>query len=344
VPDQFIIKNLGNSGYVVSNDGSACTSAPSVPLENCRILAAGGSTCAECLPGYEASRNNDACTDPGATTCLLNCAAGWWNDHQGSTDALLQRCVSDNCAVAEDADRTQCTQCWVKSDMDVYATWGGRGSYTPAEILAAADPPFHFSSQACQIQCQTGFWSNWGTGAPLIAAINSTLDQRCTSNNCKTMDSSQDPKWCLSCWEELDVNPYGSWFGKGSYLPAETEGRDTAAPFLLDPVTHTCGLQCATGYWTNKGTDYINTTDWQWHQRCTSDNCKTFDTAKSPKWCLTCWIESDIDPYGSWLGKGSYLPTETVARDTSVPFLLDSATGICGLQCAATYWTNKGTD
>jgi hypothetical protein len=46
-----------------------------------------------------------------------------------------------------------------------------------------------------------------------------------------------------------------------------------------------CTLQCASHHWANLGTALIAGTDPHLDQRCTSDNCKTFDTAQNPKLC-----------------------------------------------------------
>ena len=68
---------------------------------------------------------------------------------------------------------------------------------------------------------------------------------------------------------------YSGWLGKGSYTDAEVSGRNVETPFELE--SDVCLLKCVPGYWENYGTGLISATDPARDQRCTSDNCKTFD-------------------------------------------------------------------
>jgi hypothetical protein len=135
----------------------------------------------------------------------------------------------------------------------------------------------------CTLQCATSYWANLGTA--LIASTDPHLDQRCSSDNCKTFDAGQNPKYCLTCWTQADMATYSTWLGKQTYAETEVAGRVLAQPFNLE--NNTCLLTCTTGYWANWGTGghLIDSTDPAWDQRCTSDNCKQFDVAQSAKYC-----------------------------------------------------------
>jgi hypothetical protein len=81
--------------------------------------------------------------------------------------------------------------------MAVYSAWLGKQTYTETEVtgrLIAA--PYRLESHTCLLTCDTGYWANWGTAADLISAANPELDQRCSSDNCKTFDVTQHAKHC----------------------------------------------------------------------------------------------------------------------------------------------------
>ena len=124
----------------------------------------------------------------------------------------------------------------------------------------------------CTLQCATSYWANLTTA--LIANTDPHLDQRCTSDNCKTFDTAISPKHCMTCWTQADIATYSTWLGKQTYAETEVTGRLEALPFKLE--NNICLLTCATGYWANWGTGdhLIHSTDPAWDQRCSSDNCK----------------------------------------------------------------------
>jgi hypothetical protein len=76
--------------------------------------------------------------------CGLQCKLGFWSNwksaYNSASDALDQRCTSDNCkdwdyTSANSSDHAKkCTMCWDKLDMADYTKWDGRGSYTEQEI------------------------------------------------------------------------------------------------------------------------------------------------------------------------------------------------------------------
>jgi hypothetical protein len=277
--------------------------------------------------------------------CLLQCDTGYWQNYAtslvDSTDPTRdQRCSSDNC---KRFDNTQspahCTECWNTDDMATYNIWIGRGSYTETEVThRLLLEPFKLTSNICVLQCTAGSWSNYNkTG--LISAGDPARDQRCSSDNCKTFEVTQHAKHCKTCWTQADMATFSTWIGRGSNTEAEITGRYIDVPFLLE--NNQCTLQCATGHWANLGTALIANTDPHLHQRCSSDNCKTFDTAISPKHCKTCWTQADMAAYSSWLGRGSYTEHEVSGRVFALPFNLEN--NMCALQCDAGYWANLGT-
>ena len=110
--------------------------------------------------------------------------------------------------------------------MASYNTWLGKQTYAETEVtgrLAAA--PFTLESHTCLLTCDTGYWSNWGTGSALIDATDPELDQRCTSDNCRKFDVTQSAKHCTECWDTADMATYSAWIGRGSYTEAEVAGR-----------------------------------------------------------------------------------------------------------------------
>jgi hypothetical protein len=223
--------------------------------------------------------------------CVLQCRPDFWANKSSAWDAAAdvfdQRCTSTNCkswdyASNLDAHTSEvCTACWDTADMSTYASWDGRTSYTEQEVAGRLSPvPFYHdpTTKQCNLQCSTGYWSNSGSAYNTAADV---WDQRCTWDNCKHWDynSSVDAKSCSACWSNSDISTYSGWDARGSYRESEVSGRDLSLPFLHDD--NMCILQCAAGYWANWGTaaDLISATDPELDQRCTSDNCKTFDAA-----------------------------------------------------------------
>ena len=110
--------------------------------------------------------------------------------------------------------------------MASYNTWLGKQTYAETEVtgrLVAA--PYRLESHICLLTCETGYWSNWGTGSHLISATDPAWDQRCTSDNCKKFDVTQSAKHCTECWDTADMATYSNWIGRGSNHIAEVTGR-----------------------------------------------------------------------------------------------------------------------
>jgi hypothetical protein len=125
----------------------------------------------------------------------------------------------------------------------------------------------------CTLQCATSYWANLTTA--LIANTDPHLDQRCTSDNCKTFDPTQDPKHCKTCWTKDDaVTNYRSWPARLTYTSSEIAGILQDTPFVLDTSLHTCILQCKDGYYKPPYSDPLL-------QECLvcGDNCKTCQTS-----------------------------------------------------------------
>jgi hypothetical protein len=167
--------------------------------------------------------------------------------------------------------------------MAIYNTWIGRGSYTQHEVsgrLVAL--PYKLENNMCLLQCDTGYWQNYTTS--LVDSTDPTRDQRCSSDNCKRFDNSKSPAHCTECWDQPDMTTYSTWIGRGSYVKTEVTHRLLLEPFkLTDSI---CVLQCTAGSWSNfNKIDLISTGDPARDQRCTSDNCKTFNVAQDAKHC-----------------------------------------------------------
>jgi hypothetical protein len=170
--------------------------------------------------------------------------------------------------------------------MATYNTWIGRGSYTPHEVSGrVVAQPYKLENNMCALQCDAGYWANLATTDHLISPTDAPRDQRCAFDNCKKFDAAQSPKHCTECWDQPDMATYSLWLGKGSYLTTEISGRVLAQPFLLE--NNMCTLQCDTGYWSNLNSSsvLINMAEPAPDQRCSSDNCKTFDVTQQAKHC-----------------------------------------------------------
>lgn len=94
-------------------------------------------------------------------------------------------------------DAKSCNACWTHADISTFSTWDGRGSYLESEVAGRdSSESFRLETAQCILQCATGYWANWDTGSTLISAANPELDQRCTSDNCRTFDVTQQAKHC----------------------------------------------------------------------------------------------------------------------------------------------------
>jgi hypothetical protein len=56
---------------------------------------------------------------------------------------------------------------------------------------------------------------------------------------------------CESCWDasHLGAN-HSTWLARDHYKALETWGRNSP-PFLLNPFSYTCELQCKLDYWSD---------------------------------------------------------------------------------------------
>jgi hypothetical protein len=133
---------------------------------------------------------------------------------------------------------------------------------------------------------------------------------------------------CKSCWSKDDMSPYTDWDARQSYTEQAVWFRELDLPWVLNPSTSRCELQCRTGYWSNWESKQYPAAD-DYDQRCTSNNCKkwpwgTADSAKTGDTCDECWDHADITDYDNWDAKASY-PIETVRyRLASKPFNLNA--------------------
>jgi hypothetical protein len=150
--------------------------------------------------------------DSTARNCLLKCDTGYWSNWNTgpapTTDLHGQICIADNCGSwnTTSIEINECYNCWAKTDLDDYATWPGRGSYTQAAIAGRADPPFTHDlthNKACQLMCKQDYWSNWKSNAFPAFFPN---EQHCTFDNCRTWDPAKTSKACVECWTTADMN------------------------------------------------------------------------------------------------------------------------------------------
>jgi hypothetical protein len=241
-----------------------------------------------------------------------------------------------------------CTVCWKRSEMFPYNSWDARGSYFEQEVIGSfpAEPfILNPSTSQCELECDPKYWSNINSSFNTAA---DEYDQRCTSNNCKNWDyNANSPqktaKICTQCWYGSDIFPYRNWDGYKSYTEQEMIGFLKFLPFTHNYVTHQCELRCDPKYWSNWKSGVGQSAD-EYDQRCTSNNCKTWDysiSTATAKNCKTCWTEADIfTDYNSWDAKNSYLQQELVGRLQTEPFKLDPISKKCDLQCQTTYWSN----
>jgi hypothetical protein len=293
--------------------------------------------------------------------CEIQCTPGYWSNW-GSKEAsaqgvgrlqmLDQRCNYDNCkawnylADSRLVTAQHCNSCWNEADVADYANWDARASYKEREMfgrLKTGTGPFINANDQCHLTCSLGYWSNWQSAVYPAADV---LDQRCTLDNCRKWDYSdadvtKTADKCIECWSKAQVDAYSTWPGNGSFTTQEIEYR-ADPPFILNPTTNRCDIQCINHYWSNK--DIVIGNDGN-DQRCTYNNCKSWihgppavgDTSKN---CLTCWVYADMNPHGSWHANYSYFEQEMIGVLQTQPFLWDSVDKHCELQCEDQYWTN----
>jgi hypothetical protein len=289
--------------------------------------------------------------------CGLQCDSDYWSNWQSTynsaSDAHDQRCTYNNCkswgyANADLAKTAKtCTLCWTEPDVSDWSNWDVSHAYSRASVFGRdASEPFRLNTnKECELVCKAHYWSNLQatTGNP-AADFN---DQKCTSTNCKLTDytvSKNTGEECTVCWDDDDIKVYNKWMGRSSYFEEETRNRLASQPFSLNSMTKKCELQCATNHWSNWKSQYKSAGNDQYDQRCTSDNCKTWDYAansavKNASTCTLCWDQPDmLSDYSVWDARGSYYLEEVRYSLTSMPFRLSDDQ--CGLQCATGYWSN----
>jgi hypothetical protein len=170
----------------------------------------------------------------------------------------------------------------------------------------------------------------------LIANTDPHLDQRCTSDNCKTFDTAISPKHCKTCWDTADaITNYNSWPARLTYTGSELVGVLQANPFELDGAAHTCVLQCKAGYYRPPYSDPLL-------QECLicSDNCKTCVTAEDN--CTSCWQDAGITN-ADWVGSDTYTDQEVMHRHAASPFTHFASENRCILNCKDHYWSNDSS-
>jgi hypothetical protein len=58
------------------------------------------------------------------------------------------------------------------------------------------------------------------------------------------------------------------------------------------------------------------------------------------KACSACWDDSDMTPYSTWDGRGSYSEQEVTDRSPQNSFILEHQSSKCVLQCGLGFWSN----
>jgi hypothetical protein len=169
----------------------------------------------------------------------------------------------------------------------------------------------------------------------------------CTYNNCREFDNVNTDtgkvKVCTACWTKEDVSDWDNWPARASYPRRIFYATDDETPF----ETHgdECRLKCRTGY--HLEYDDRNT-DQRLSQLCVYDGCLTWDifgytVGEDPSAtsiiCTSCWTPESVDD-DSWSGASVYLKIRIEGRNPSVPFIVDTKSEFCALQCDKGYWSN----
>jgi len=94
-------------------------------------------------------------------------------------------------------------------------------------------------------------------------------------------------------------------------------------------------------YWSNVRSTHTTTTE-TIKFKCSPDECKLWkpEDESVMNECKECWIETDLEDYVNWDGRGSFNLQEIYGRDKEQPFELDSTTKTCALQCKDGFWSN----
>jgi hypothetical protein len=141
------------------------------------------------------------------------------------------------------------------------------------------------------------------------------------------------PNHCTKCWKASDINNYQSWDGRNSYYEEEVRYRVDVTPFLLNPSTNQCELQCGLNYWSNWISSHNPASD-IYDKRCTYNNCKNWnynadDSQITAKTCNECWQDIDMSPYSSWDANYSYYEQEVIGRNPKNAFILNTSQSHC---------------
>ena len=204
--------------------------------------------------------------------CDMQCKSGFWSNASSMYNRLQygndQRCTLaacknwdyDNLKNNNENKWNVCSECWGPGELSYYDVWDGKTGFTNQEVLYAhKKQPFvrrYFGNTTghCQLQCESGFWSNYSSSYNTAADMN---DQRCTYDNCKNWnysDTTSDPlptaKTCTTCWSKDDVAS-ATWPAKKTYK--KNSGWHTTEPFKLE--NNVCKVQCDSDFWSNAATE-----------------------------------------------------------------------------------------
>jgi hypothetical protein len=173
----------------------------------------------------------------------------------------------------------------------------------------------------------------------------------CTYNNCREWNSTSADltkvKTCTQCWVKADLQDWDKWPARASYPRRIFYATDEAKPFELSGDE--CTLKCKTGF--HLEYDDRNP-DQRLSQSCVYDGCLTSDIfgytpGEDPVTtsfiCTSCWTPESIND-ASWSGKNVYLKIRVEGRDPNVPFIVDTKSEFCALQCDQGYWSNLNSE
>jgi len=125
----------------------------------------------------------------------------------------------------------------------------------------------NLNNHTCILQCKSGYYR---------PPYSDPLHQECLicSDNCKTCSESAEN--CTSCWQDAGIIDHEAWVGNDTYSQQEIMYRHSTVPFSHDTETKRCILNCKDAFWSNDNSIFNKAID-PLDQRCTSNNCKSWD-------------------------------------------------------------------
>jgi hypothetical protein len=132
-------------------------------------------------------------------------------------------------ALGTEPDNKNCTKCWTKDSMKIFAEWKGKDVYTKWAVRGTDEnTPFVLEGSICKLKCKNGYWSSYKH--PFYPEDDDVMKQRCRSEICKTdvwiNDIGNEDKWyCSECWSKADMES-PDWPGLANHGRHTWEGID----------------------------------------------------------------------------------------------------------------------